>query len=87
MSRKSLILVGLMILSLLSAPPLFARGGLTLDQAVKQAREQTGGRVISTETKEKNGQIYYNIRILTNDGKVRRLRYEGGGDSRNNDRR
>ncbi len=87
MTRKSLSLIGLLILSLLSAPPLFARGDLSLDQAVRQAREQTGGRVISAETREKNGQTYYNIRILTNDGKVRRLQYEAGGDRRNNSRR
>jgi len=54
----------------------FARGGLTLDQAVEDARRR-GGRVISAETQERDGQRVYNIRLLTKDGKVKRIRIDG----------
>ena len=68
MTKLSRILASLLLPLLLTATPLFARDGLSLDQAVQQAREKTGGRVISAETNEKNGQRFHNIRILTNDG-------------------
>ena len=80
--RNSLIL----LLALAFAPPLMARGDMSLDQAVRQARDKSNGRVISAETREKNGQRYHNIRILTNDGKVRRYRYDADDDRRNNRR-
>jgi hypothetical protein len=83
--RKALIL----LLALGFASPLIARGDLSLDQAVRQARDKTGGRVISAETQQQNGETIHNIRILTNDGKVRRLRYDAGagGERRSNNRR
>jgi hypothetical protein len=80
--RNSLIL----LLALAFAPPLMARGDMSLEQAVRQARDKSNGRVISAETREKNGQRYHNIRILTNDGKLRRYRYDAGEDRRNNRR-
>jgi hypothetical protein len=87
MTKHCRILVCLMLLALLFAPPLLARGDLSLDQAVQQARERTGGRVISAETREKNGRMFHNIRILTNDGRVRRLKYDAGDNRRPNNRR
>ena len=79
--RNALIL----LLALALAPPLMARD-LSLDQAVRQARDKSNGRVISAETREKNGQRYHNIRILTDDGKVRRYRYDAGEGRRKNRR-
>jgi uncharacterized membrane protein YkoI len=81
MTKRSRILT-LFLLSLMLSSPLSARGFLSLDQAVEQARERTGGRVISAETREKNGHRIHNIRILTNDGKVRRLQIDAGEDRR-----
>jgi len=81
--RNALIL----LLTLSFATPLLARGDMSLDQAVRQAREKSNGRVISAETQESNGRRYYNIRILTNDGKVRRYRFDAGDDRRSNNRR
>ena len=80
--RNSLIL----LLALAFAPPLMARGDMSLEQAVRQARDKSNGRVISAETREKSGQRYHNIRILTNDGKLRRYRYDAGEGRRNNRR-
>ena len=79
--RNALIL----LLALAFAPPLMARD-MSLDQAVRQAREKSNGRVISAETREKNGQRYHNIRILTDDGKLRRYRYDAGEGRRSNRR-
>ncbi|MGD8910217.1 MAG: hypothetical protein PVI92_12815 [Chromatiales bacterium] len=86
MTKHCRILVCLMLAVLLFALPLFAWGDLSLDQAVQQARERTGGRVISAETREQDGRLFHNIRILTNDGRVRRLQYDAGGDRRSNNR-
>lgn len=47
-----------------------ARRALSLDQAVKQVRKKTGGRVLSAETIEKDGRRVHRIKVL-NDGKVR----------------
>lgn len=76
-----------MLPALLMTSPLFARGDLSLEQAVKKARENTGGRVISAETREQDGRQFHNIRILTNDGKVRRLRYKADEDRGSHKRR
>lgn len=81
--RNTLILL---LALLFATPPLLARDASSLDNAVRQAREKSNGRVISAETREKNGRQYYNIRILTNDGKVRRYRFDAGDDRRNNRR-
>jgi uncharacterized membrane protein YkoI len=43
---------------------------------VEDARRK-GGRVISAETQERDGQRVYNIRLLTKDGKVKRIRIDG----------
>jgi hypothetical protein len=57
---------------------------VSLNQAVKQAKKRTGGQVISAETRNQDGRRVHNIRILTEDGKVRRLRINaesrGGGN-------
>ncbi|MEJ2213860.1 MAG: hypothetical protein P8Y20_07320 [Gammaproteobacteria bacterium] len=48
---------------------------MTLGGAVSQARRDYNGRIISAET-EKSGR--HNIKILTDDGRVKRLHYNGG---------
>lgn len=83
MNGRNLILIPLLVGMIGYASPAMtqhggqgSRGGWDrgLDQAVSQAREQTGGRVISAETREIDGQLTYIVRILTKDGKVKRLR-------------
>ena len=76
-----------LLLALAFASPLLARDASSLDQAVRQAREKSNGRVISAETQEQNGRQYYNIRILTDDGKVRRYRFDARDERRSNNRR
>ncbi|MCU7906530.1 MAG: ribosome biogenesis GTPase RsgA [Candidatus Thiodiazotropha sp. (ex Epidulcina cf. delphinae)] len=78
-----MILLSLLLIS----PGVYAGGGVSLGQAVEQARERVGGRVISAETRERDGRQIHNIRILTKEGKVRRLRINADGGRRQNGRR
>lgn len=48
----------------------------SLENAVSRARNQYQGRVISAETKNKDGHRTHNIRILTDDGRLKRLRVD-----------
>lgn len=52
------------------------RQNVTLDSAVKKARGRYNGRVISAETVGAENDRMHNIRILTEDGRVRRLRVD-----------
>ena len=54
----------------------FARDDISLDEAVERARTQLGGRVISAETQDRDGQRIHNIRVLTKDGKLKRIRID-----------
>ncbi|MFP4160692.1 MAG: PepSY domain-containing protein [Ectothiorhodospira sp.] len=46
-------------------------GPVTLDEAVAQVQERTGGRVLSAETLEEEGQQVHRIRVLLEDQRVR----------------
>ncbi|MCG8425779.1 MAG: PepSY domain-containing protein [Chromatiales bacterium] len=48
---------------------------LTLDRAVSKVRKR-GGRVLSAETGRSGGKEVYRIRVLTKEGKVKRLRID-----------
>ncbi len=50
----------------------------SLDQAVAQVRQQTGGRVLSAETVNS----VHQIRVLTDSGKVRLIRVPAEGGQR-----
>lgn len=52
-------------------------GDMTLAQAVESVRRQTGGRIISAETKRKNGREVHHIKVLTKDGKVKTHKIQG----------
>lgn len=51
--------------------------GMTLSEAVESVRKQTDGRIISAETKSKNGNETHEIKVLTKDGKVKTFRIPG----------
>ncbi len=53
-----------------------------LDNAVSRARERTGGRVLSAETRIIEGRPTYFVRILTEDGKIRNLRTDAATGER-----
>ena len=45
-----------------------------LDQAVQQVKQQTGGRILSAKTKNKDGRQVHKIKVLLPNGKVRIIR-------------
>lgn len=47
------------------------KSGISLDEAVAQVREQTGGRILSAKTVTENGRRIHRIKVLTPDNKVR----------------
>ncbi len=52
-----------------------ARGHVeSLDSAVSRIRGRTGGRVLSAETRYEGDRPVHHIRILTRNGKVKRIR-------------
>lgn len=54
-----------------SSPWLLAGSGMSLDAAVRQVRQQTGGRILSAETVQSNGGRIHRIKVLLPDGTVR----------------
>jgi aspartate-semialdehyde dehydrogenase len=53
------------------------QGGMTLDQAVEQVRQQYNGRIVSAETKISGNREVHYIKVLTEDGKVKTIRVPG----------
>jgi uncharacterized membrane protein YkoI len=51
--------------------------GTTLSQAVEQVRSQTGGRILSAETKVQGNREVHHIKVLTKDGKVKTHKVQG----------
>ena len=48
-------------------------GGISLDEAVRRARQQHRGKVLSAEAVRIDGRKVYRIKILTKDGRVKRI--------------
>lgn len=72
---------------LLAAPPHYPHllitknaqkniGGISLNQAIAKARQSKKDKVLSAETVHKNGRKIYRIKILTRDGRVKRIRID-----------
>ncbi len=55
---------------------------IDLDGSVNMIREQTGGRVLSAETRSRDGRAVHHIRVLTPRGKVKRFRLDAGTGER-----
>lgn len=53
--------------------PRPAPRGMSLSDAVSEAERRTGGRVLSADPREDNGQIYYRVKVLTPNGRVQML--------------
>ena len=51
--------------------------GMSLSEAVEQVRRQTGGRIVSAETRTSNGREMHHIKVLTDDGKVKTHKIQG----------
>lgn len=51
-------------------------GDTSLDEAVSRARRQSNGKVLSAETVRDDGRKTHHIKILTKDGRVKRMRID-----------
>jgi len=73
-TRKSLVP---MLLALLWAGAAIAQQepppGVTLDQAVEQVKQDTGGTVLSAEPRRVGRRLEYRIKVLSPDGHVKVL--------------
>ena len=54
-----------------------ARNGKSLNEAVEQVRRQTGGRILSAETRVEGNREVHHIKVLTKDGKVKTHKVQG----------
>lgn len=52
-------------------------GGMTLSQAIEKVRRDTGGQIVSAETKVSNGRETHHVKVLTKDGKVKTVKIPG----------
>ena len=52
-------------------------GGMTLSQAIEKVRRDTGGQIVSAETKVSNGRETHHVKVLTKDGKVKTVKVPG----------
>lgn len=52
-------------------------GGKTLSEAIEQVRRQTGGRILSAETRISGNREVHHVKVLTKDGKVRTVTVQG----------
>ncbi|MEN8108939.1 MAG: PepSY domain-containing protein [Pseudomonadota bacterium] len=59
-------------------------GGISLDEAVAQARQRYNGKVLSAETVRVDGRKVHRIKILTKDGRVKRTRVDAGTGKKKN---
>ena len=50
---------------------------MSLSEAVESVRQRTDGRIISAETKTRNGNEVHHIKVLTKDGKVKTFKIQG----------
>lgn len=53
--------------------PRYAPRGMNLSEAVSVAERSTGGRVLSAEPLDENGQLSYRVKVLTPNGRVQVL--------------
>jgi len=66
----------LCVASILSAPIILAA---TLNEAVQQVQQQTGGRILSAQTVRQGGRSVHRIKVLTPSGRVRVIIVDAGG--------
>lgn len=59
-----------------------SRQNRSLDSVVKRIRKETNSRVLSAETRSIEGRRVHVIRVLTEDGRVKRLRVDANNGRR-----
>ena len=53
------------------------RGCMSLSQAIEQIRRQTGGKILSAETRREGNREVHHIKVLINDKQVRTFKVPG----------
>ena len=53
------------------------KGGMSLSEATAKVRRDTGGKIVSAQTKVSNGRETHHIKVLTKDGKVKTVKVPG----------
>jgi len=53
---------------------------ITLDQAVKQVKQNKQGKVLAAETKQLDDATVHVIKVLTSDGRVKKIRIKAKQD-------
>ena len=76
MSAMRLLALCLLALTILGSAAVAGDRRKSLEEAVSEARSQYPGRVLSAETDRQGGRESYNIRILTDEGRVRRIQVD-----------
>lgn len=69
--RETLLLITLVLAA--TSSQAWTDRRTSLEDAVSEARDRHPGRVLSAETRKRNGRESHRIRILTDDGRVKRL--------------
>jgi uncharacterized membrane protein YkoI len=57
-------------------PAASEKQGISLDEAIARARQQSDGKILSAETVRDGGRNVHRIKILTRDGRVKRMQYD-----------
>lgn len=52
--------------------------GVSLNQAVQQAQQRSGGRVLSADTVRQGGRAVHRVKVLTPSGQVRVYTFDAG---------
>jgi hypothetical protein len=68
---KSLLLAALIPLGGAAAAAQTSKPAVTLDQAVLQVQQETGGKVLSAESRGVGRRMEYRIKVLTPNGHVK----------------
>ena len=71
MKRRNIVLLTVLMLGI--SAQVEADRRTSLEEAVSEARGRHPGRVLSAETDRRGGRESHRIRILTRDGRVKRL--------------
>ncbi|MDH3901531.1 MAG: hypothetical protein OEU51_10845 [Gammaproteobacteria bacterium] len=50
--------------------------GISLDEAIARARQESDGKILSAETVRDGGRNVHRIKILTRNGRVKRMQYD-----------
>ena len=57
-------------------PATTEQRGISLDEAIARARQQSDGKILSAETVRDRGREVHRIKILTREGRVKRMQYD-----------